>query len=140
VHPLHPLHAVLLAGPVPTFLGALFGDVAYWASYETQWKNFASWSIVWGLLITAVALAWTIVALVRTGRRGSRGMLVATGLLLAAWLLGVVNVLVHAGDAWTNMPAALALSAIVGALALAAAWIGLSGRVTATTVAQAAAP
>ena len=52
---LHPLHAVLLAGTVPLFLGVLFSDIAY-SSYEVQWKNFASWLIVGGLLFGGLAL------------------------------------------------------------------------------------
>ena len=40
---LHPLHAILLAGTVPLFLGVLLSDIAYASSYEVQWKNFASW-------------------------------------------------------------------------------------------------
>jgi uncharacterized membrane protein len=55
---LHPVHAVLLAGTVPLFFGALISDVAYAASYELQWKNFASWLIVGGLLLGGVALVW----------------------------------------------------------------------------------
>ena len=40
---LHPLHALLLAGTVPLFLGVLLSDVAYATSDQMQWKNFASW-------------------------------------------------------------------------------------------------
>lgn len=40
--PLHPLHTVLLAGTVPLFLGVLLVDLAYFNTYEVQWKNFAS--------------------------------------------------------------------------------------------------
>lgn len=53
---LHPLHAVLLAGTIPLFLGALLCDLAYAASYEIQWSNFASWLIVGGLVFGGLAL------------------------------------------------------------------------------------
>jgi hypothetical protein len=56
--PLHPLHAILLAGTVPLFLGVLLSDIAYAASYEVQWKNFASWLIVGGLVFGGFALRW----------------------------------------------------------------------------------
>ena len=47
---IHPLHAALLAGTVPLFLGALLSDIAYARTYEIQWANFASWLIVGGLV------------------------------------------------------------------------------------------
>ena len=50
LHWVHPVHAVLLAGTVPLFLGAMLSDIAYSASYEIQWSNFASWLIVGGLV------------------------------------------------------------------------------------------
>jgi uncharacterized membrane protein len=129
VKPLHPLHTVLLAGAGPVFVAALFSDLAYWLSHEMQWKNFASWSIVWGLLLASLALAWTVIRLFRAGRRDLRWLL-GSGLLLASWSLGVVNALVHAGDAWATMPEGLVLSAMTAMLALAAAWIGLSAITT----------
>lgn len=43
------------------------------------------------------------------------------------WVLGFINALVHAKDAWATMPEGLYLSAVTTLLALAAAWIGYSG-------------
>lgn len=123
--PLHPLHAVLLAGIVPLFLGALLGDLAYSASYEVQWKNFASWLIVGALIFGGFALVWALIELLRADRRGRRPILYFL-LLLAAWILGFVNALVHAKDAWASMPAALILSVIVAVLAIAATGLGFS--------------
>lgn len=122
--PLHPLHTVLLAGTVPVFLAALFSDVAYSQSYEIQWKNFASWSLVWGLVLAGLALVWALVSLLRVGRRGARSLL-HVGVLLAVCALGFLNVLVHAGDAWSGMPGGLLLSVIVCVLAMAATWLAL---------------
>ena len=122
--PIHPLHAVLLAGTVPLFLGALLSDWAYSASYEIQWKNFASWLIVGGLVFAGFALLAALIGLVR-GRRGRRRIIYVL-LLLAAFILGFVNALVHAKDAWASMPEALILSAIVTLLVLAATWLGFS--------------
>ena len=42
---IHPFHALLLAGAVPLFLGALLSDITYARSYKIQWSNFASWLI-----------------------------------------------------------------------------------------------
>ncbi len=39
---LSPLHATLLYGQVPLFLGALIANIAYYRSYQIQWSNFAS--------------------------------------------------------------------------------------------------
>jgi uncharacterized membrane protein len=125
VQPLHPLHAILLGGTLPAFLGALLTDVAYYSSYEIQWKNFASWLIVGGLVFCGFALLASLVGLARrTPRRGRRGIYVI--LLLTTFVLGLVNAFVHAGDAWASMPAGLALSVIVAVLAVAAAVLGYS--------------
>jgi hypothetical protein len=43
------------------------------------------------------------------------------------WVLGFINALVHAKDAFAIMPEALYLSAITTVLALVAAWMGYSG-------------
>ncbi|NZA26554.1 hypothetical protein H0E84_09160 [Luteimonas sp. SJ-92] len=123
---LHPLHAFLLAGTVPLFLGAVLNDIAYASSYQIQWANFASWLIAGGLVLGACVLAWAVVDLIRADRRDRRQLAYAL-LLLATWALGFINALVHARDAWASMPAGLVLSAIVAALAGAAAWIGFFG-------------
>jgi len=55
---------------VPLYLGALLSDLAYSASYEIQWKNFASWLLVGGLVIAGFTLLWAIIDAFRsTGRR-----------------------------------------------------------------------
>lgn len=124
-YPLHPFHAVLLASAVPLFLGALLSDIAYSQSYQLQWKNFASWLIPGGLIFSGIALLWALVELVRLRRRALLTILYLL-LLLATWLLGFINALVHAKDAWASMPMALILSVIVTALACAATWLGFS--------------
>lgn len=123
--PLHPLHAFLLAGTVPLFLGALLSDLAYSESYEVQWKNFASWLIVGGLVFGGFALLCALIELLRADRRGQRPILYFL-LLLSAWVLGFINALVHAKDAWASMPAALILSVIVAVLTVAAAVLGFA--------------
>lgn len=125
VAPLHPLHAMLLAFPLSLFVGALLSDLAYWSTYHIQWANFAAWLNAGGLLVGAFVLLWALVGLVR-GRRRGRPLLYAL-LLLAMWVLGFLNALVHGRDAWAAMPAGLYLSAIVAFLAVAAAFIGYSG-------------
>lgn len=122
---LHPLHAVLLAGTVPLFLGVLLSNIAYSLSYEVQWKNFASWLIVGGLVFGGFALLWALIKLLRADQRGRRPIIYFL-LLLTTWVLGFINALVHSKDAWASMPAGLILSAIVAALAIAATGFGFS--------------
>jgi uncharacterized membrane protein len=116
---------VLLAGMLPLFLGALLSDIAYSQSYQVQWKNFASWLIPGGLVFGGFALLWALIELFRADRRGQRAITYVL-VLLAAWVLGFINAFIHAKDAWASMPAALILSIIVAALAIAATWLGFA--------------
>lgn len=127
VRPIHPLHAMLLAFPLPLFLGALLSDLAYWQSFQVQWANFSSWLITGGLLAGGFVLAWSLIDLFRshTARRTRAALYFVV--LLAMWVLGLINALVHAKDAFAIMPEALYLSAIVTLLAIVAAWMGYSG-------------
>lgn len=123
LHRIHPLHAILLAGTIPPFLGAMLSDIAYARTYEIQWNNFASWLIAGGLVFGLLALVAAVVDLARSGRRGWLA-LVYVLLLLTTWILGFVNALIHAKDAWAGMPTGLVLSVIVTLLACAATWAG----------------
>lgn len=120
-----PLHALLLAGSVPLFLGALLSDIAYFNSYQIQWSNFAAWLIAGGLLFCGLALLFALVNLVRAERKGGRPTVYFL-LLLVTWVLGLVNAFEHAKDAWAVMPAGLVLSLVVTVLACVAAWLGMS--------------
>jgi uncharacterized membrane protein len=122
---LQPLHAILLAGTVPLFLGVLLSDLAYASSYEVQWKNFASWLLVGGLVFGGFALLWALVDLLRARQRSGRRLLYFV-LLIAGWIVGFIDALVHAKDAWASMPAAVILSAILAVLAIAATGLGFA--------------
>ncbi|SDA68490.1 Uncharacterized membrane protein [Pseudomonas sp. NFPP33] len=120
---LSPLHATLLCGQVPLFLGALLADFAYYRSYQIQWSNFASWLIAGALVFAGLALLFALVGLFR---RSNPRPLAYFLLLLATWVLGFINALEHAKDAWAAMPMGLILSAIVTLLAIAATWAGMA--------------
>ena len=120
------LHAAVLAGALTLFLATLLSDYAYWSSHQIQWSNFASWLIAGGLVFGACALAWATVDLFRGHRHGRRHVAYFV-VLLATWVLGFINALVHAKDAWAMMPGGLVLSVVVTLLACAATWIGFSG-------------
>ncbi|MBA1264694.1 DUF2231 domain-containing protein [Stutzerimonas sp. NM35] len=121
----NPLHATLLAGTVPLFLGALLSDIAYLRSYQIQWSNFSSWLIAGGLVFCGLALLFALVNLIRAKHKAGRPLLYFL-LLLATWVLGFINALEHAKDAWATMPAGLVLSVIVTLLACVATCIGLT--------------
>lgn len=121
----NPLHAALLAGTVPLFLGALLSDVAYFRTYQIQWSNFASWLIAGGLVFCGLALLFALVNLLRAGQKRGRPLTYFL-VLLATWVLGFINALEHAKDAWAVMPVGLALSVVVAVLAVVATGLGLS--------------
>jgi uncharacterized membrane protein len=123
--PIHPLHAVLLAAALPLFLGGLLGDLAYGSTYQIQWTNFAAWLIAGGMVFTALALVWALIDLIRANRRRGRPLLYFL-LLLAVFVLGLIDSLVHTRDAFAAMPDAVILSAIVTVLIVLAVWAGFS--------------
>jgi uncharacterized membrane protein len=123
--PLHSLHAVLLAGTIPLFLGVLCSDLAYTSTYESQWKNFASWLLVGGLFFGGLTLLWAVIDMFRAATRTTM-QTIYVSLLVVLWVLGFIDALLHAGDAFASMSAALNLSAIVALLAIAATWLGFS--------------
>lgn len=128
LRPIHPLHAIFLAFPFPLFLGALLSDIAYASTYEVQWINFSAWLNAGGLLVGALALLWALFELLQVGTlRSDRRLIVYFVALLAMWVFGFINALVHGKDAYATMPAGLYLSVIATLLALVAAWIGYSG-------------
>lgn len=118
---IHPLHAVLVAGGLALFLGALLSDVTYYRSYHIQWQNFASWFIVGALFFTGFALVFALVDAVRRVV-GWLYFLV----LLATWLFGFFNALMHARDAWASMPGGLWLSVITFVFACVTTWLAFA--------------
>ena len=129
---LHPLdantfmHAVIACSSVPLFLGALLSDWAYSGSFQVQWLNFAAWLTAAGLLVVGPALLWGAVDVLRRASSRHLRSRVYLSLLLATFLLGFINSLMHGKDGWAAMPAGLVLSAVVALLALTASVMGLA--------------
>jgi len=119
----YPLHAVFLAGTIPLFLGAALSDAAYAKTFHIQWNNFASWLLVAGLVFAGIALIFAIVDLFRPYQR-ARGIILYFLVLLATWIVGFIDALIHARDAWAGMPTGLVLSIVVTLLACVATWLG----------------
>jgi uncharacterized membrane protein len=120
-----PLHATLLAGTVPLFLGALLSDIAYGQTFQIQWANFASWLIAGALVFCGFAGLFALVNLLRAKHKAGRPAAYFL-LLLATWIIGLVNAFQHAKDAYAMMPTGMVLSAVVTLLAVVATWTGLT--------------
>jgi len=130
LHRMHPralgrFDAFLVGATVPLFLGAWITDYMYWSSHQVEWSNFASWLLAGALVFCGVALLCAVIDLLRAGARDGRA-LVYTLVLLATWILGFIDALIHARDAWAVMPTGLMLSGLVALLACVATWIGFS--------------
>lgn len=121
--PIHPLYAILLASPLPLFLGAVLSNWAYSSTYQVQWTNFASWLMAGGLVFLGAALVWAIARLLVARRRHGWISLV---LILVTFVVGFITALVLAKDAWAAMPAGLILSIITLVLAATANWAAYS--------------
>jgi uncharacterized membrane protein len=81
--------------------------------------NFSSWLLAAGLLFGAIAGIILLVDILR-GIRGWSAFL----LLLAAWIVELINSFVHARDGWTAVAGAGLILSIVGALlAIIAGWL-----------------
>lgn len=124
-NPPSPLHAILLAGTVPLFLGALLSDITYYQTYQIQWSNFASWLIAGGLVFCGLAVLFALVNLIRADRKAGRPVVYLV-LLVVTWALGLVNAFEHAKDAFASMPSGLILSALTTLLIAVTAWLGLT--------------
>ena len=68
---------------------------------------------------------WSVINLFRADHRGGLAI-TYTVLLLATFVFGFLNSLIHAKDVWASMPAGLILSVIVVLLACASTWIGFA--------------
>lgn len=120
-----PLHAILLAGTVPLFLGALLSDITYFQTYQIQWSNFASWLIAGGLVFCGLAVLFALVNLIRADRKAGRPVVYLV-LLVVTFALGLVNAFEHAKDAFASMPSGLILSALTTLSIGVTAWLGLT--------------
>ena len=115
-----PIYSLFLPVPVVCFVGALITDLSYLNSGgNLLWVNFSAWLLAAGLLFGAIALVILLIDAVRDGAAW-----LAFALLLAAWIVGFINSLVHARDGWTAVAGAGLVLSIIGALlVLVAGWL-----------------
>ena len=118
------MHAVITFSSLPLWLGAVLSDWAYSHTSQVQWTNFAAWLIAGGMVVGGIALLWAVIATAAGRLRGAQPWPYLV-LLVGALLLGFINALVHARDAWAAMPTGLVLSVLVLLLATGASVLGL---------------
>ncbi len=133
---LRGVHGLLLGFPVALFTSALVTDIAYLKTAELQWTNFSAWLIVGALVFAGIVILLAIIETLlawRSGTRGSRlGHLVYLGLLVAAWIFGLINAFKHSQDGWSSVGAfGVTLSILCTLLMLVAGFIAYSGWTTA---------
>lgn len=112
---------MVLGIPLICFLGALITDIAYYNTFDVNWKNFSDWLLAGGEAVGALAALVGIFDLVRPHVRANRLMWPYAITYAVAMILGLFNNFVHSRDAYGAMPTGLVLSVLtVIALTVAA--------------------
>lgn len=120
-----PLHAILLAFPVALYPAALISDITYLNTSVVQWTNFSQWLIAGADLFAGLLLAWALVSFFfgrarHDRKRGGIYLLV----IAAMFVVGFINALQHAKDAWASVgTAGVLMSIICTVLAMVAAFL-----------------
>src|SRR5438093_792467 len=105
---------MLVPIPIACFVGALLTDIAYVVTAEIMWADFSAWLLIVGVIFGVLAAIAGLTDflgnhLVRA-QTPAWPHLIGNGLAL---ILAIVNVLIHARDAWTSVwPTGLILSVI----------------------------
>jgi len=113
---------MVLPIPVVCFIGVLLTDLSYLGSGgNLTWLNFSGWHLAAGLVFAAIAGIVILIDAIRgVGGIGWWAFL----LLLAAWIVELINSFVHARDGWTAVAGAGLILSIIGVvLILLAAWL-----------------
>ena len=121
----HPIAAILLPVPIICFIGALVTDLAYDSSGgNLLWVNFSSWLLAAGLLFGVILIILMLIDFTRLPQLRSPDGWAGFALLVAAWVIELINSLVHARDGWTAVvPLGLILSAIGALQILVVGWL-----------------
>jgi len=115
----HPIYGALFPVPVVCFLGALLTDVAYMQSGgNLLWLAFASWLLLAGLLVGAIAALVLVVDVIRDPAMRAPFGWAHMLLFYGALLVELLNIFIHERDGWTAVvPIGLTLS-IIGTVAI----------------------
>lgn len=107
-----PLHPMVLGIPLMCFFGALITDIAYYRTFDVNWKNFSDWLLAGGVVVGALAAIVGIVDLVRRPVRADKLIWLYAGTYVVAMILALFNNFVHSRDAYGAMPVGLVLSVL----------------------------
>src|ERR1700756_4343214 len=119
-----PLHRMLVPFPIAYFTAAFVTDLAYWQTADVMWESFSDWLITGGLIMAGFGAFSFVIDLVRGKRSRTLAWPHAVGYALA-FLLSLINVLVHSRDGYTAVvPTGLTLSAAVVVILLFTGWVG----------------
>lgn len=119
-----PMYSILLPVPIVLFIAALVTDITYALTETLIWLDFSSWLLVAGVVLGLLAAIFLFIDIVRLAalRRGAGWAHLL--LYVAAWLVELVNMLVHNRDGWTAVvPLGLTLSIVGVLLILVAGWL-----------------
>ena len=121
----HPIYSMLLPVPVVCFVGALITDLSYLCSGGNFfWLDFSNWLLVAGVVFGVVAAIVLLVDLIRSRAMRSGYGWAHSLFLLAALLVGLLNMFVHNRDGWTAVAGTGLILSIAGAvLILIAGWL-----------------
>lgn len=122
---MHPLHAVIGAFPLAYFLAALISDYEYTTEGNIFWSGMASWMIFGGLVFAGISIVLGLIDwFVRRRSGGNYGMAWHALATFAAFVLGVIDAMVHSRDGWTSVvPTGITLTAIVFILLLVGSFV-----------------
>lgn len=117
-----PLYRPLRALAAGALVGALASDIAYALTADFPWVDASDWLVAVGVGFGLLAL---IVGAIEGVARRNRPRPVLPAVLfdLIAWLLALVDLLIHTRDGWTSvMPWGLALSALIVVMLIVSEW------------------
>ena len=120
----HPVYSMLLPVPIVLFVAALVTDVIYALTETLIWLDFSSWLLIAGVVLGLLAAIFLVIDVVRLAALRRSAGWAHLLLFLAAWLVELVNMLVHNRDGWTAVvPLGLTLSIVGVLLLLVAGWL-----------------
>lgn len=112
------LHSLPMSWLLYSLLACLITDLVYWRTAVMMWADFSAWFIT----IASVLAGLTVLAAIFdavTHRLARNGAWIAVIGSIVAFVLTVLDAMVHTRDAWTSVvPWGIALSAIAFLAAL----------------------
>lgn len=122
----HPIHPIVIPFPIAFLVGALFADLAFWATLDPFWAMASLWLVGAGLVMGVLAGISGLTDFVTIGRAREHvdGWIHAlgNGTVLA---IAFANLLLMMSSPATGvLPWGLTLSAITAAILVVTGWYG----------------